>query len=98
VNANDEEIFLLLLGTIELAITRVWVLQTLLDQNQVPNWREVSLDAELGIAPDVRRKLQPLFDATMGKPAIVPQNIPASDWQEQVRRLINGAFDPGPEL
>jgi hypothetical protein len=95
VNASDEEIFCLLLGTIELAITRVWVLQQMLDHHQVPNWREDSLVVEVDIAADVRRKLQPLFDAMLGKPAQVPQSIGVADWQEQVRRLIDGAFDPG---
>jgi hypothetical protein len=96
-NANDEEMFLLQLRTIELTITRVWALQGILDHQQVPGWRETSAVIELELADDVRRKLQPLFDAVLGKPARVPENNPSSEWQEQVRQLIDGTFDPGPK-
>jgi len=94
VNADEEEIFLQLLGAIETAITRIWVLQGILDHHQIPNWRETDQVAEVDIAPDVRLKLQPLFDAILGKPARVPQNIPSSDWQGEIRRLIDSALDP----
>jgi hypothetical protein len=96
-NAEDEELFLQLFRTIELCITRIWVLQQILDHHQIPNWREDSLVVEVDIAPDVRRKVQPLFDVMMGKPAQVPLSNPAEEWQVEVRRLIDSALDPGPK-
>jgi hypothetical protein len=93
-DAKDEEIFLQLLRGMELAIIRVWVLQGILDHQQIPNWRETMAVAEMDIAPDVRRKLQPLFDAILGRPARVPENNPLTEWEDQVRRLIDSSLGP----
>jgi len=73
------------------AFTRVWVLETMLDQAAVGNWRELAQKAEAALAPEVRARLQPLVDDILGQQSgELGRSLPL-DWQQTVRGLVESA-------
>ena len=92
-NAQDQEILMHVLKTLEMAIKKVWVREAILDQSQIPNWRQTAQDAEEGIAADVHAQVRPLYDAILGLSALTPEDAVLVDWHEDVRKLLDSAFE-----